>query len=122
MSASEFPSGASDAAESYDSEEAAIPVRAAPVVREDLLTYMETYARLEPERQVSVYARTTGLVDRLRLEEGDRVSRGQVLVELEREEASLLLRASRADHAEAVWRWGFPLSTSRSTTTDCSGC
>ena len=76
QSASESPSGASDAAESYDSEEAAIPVRAAPVVREDLLTYMETYARLEPERQVSVYARTTGLVDRLRLEEGDTVSQG----------------------------------------------
>ncbi len=101
QSASDSPSSEGGAAAAADHPETAIPVRAVPVVREDLLTYMETYARLEPERQVSVYSRTAGLVDRLRLEEGDTVSLGQVLVELEREEASLLLRASRAEHAEA---------------------
>ena len=104
LSACQDPEAESDSGGAADSKpptETAIPVRAAPVVREDLLTYMETYARLEPERQVSVYSRTAGLVGRLLLEEGDTVSQGQVLVELEREEASLLLRASRAEHAEA---------------------
>ena len=79
----------------------AIPVRAEPVVREDLFTHLETYARLEAERQVTVRARMTGLVERLHVEEGDKVKPGQVLVELEQEEASLQLRQSRAEYEEA---------------------
>lgn len=80
---------------------AAIPVKAEPVVRQDLLAYLETYSRLEAERQVTVLARTTGLVQRVHVEEGDRVNAGQVLVELDQEEASLRLRQARAEHAEA---------------------
>lgn len=101
QSASDPPSGGDGAAGSEDHVETAIPVRAAPVVREDLFTFMETYARLEPKRQVTVYARRDGLVERLLLEEGDSVRSGQALVELEREEASLLLQEARAEHAEA---------------------
>ena len=80
---------------------AAIPVRAEPVVRQDLFAYLETYARLEAERQVAVLSRTTGLVERLRMEEGDSVRLGQILVELDPEEADLRLRQSRAQYDEA---------------------
>jgi multidrug efflux pump subunit AcrA (membrane-fusion protein) len=61
----EIASTADEGAASKEVVETAIPVRAEPVVREDLFTYLETYARLEPVRQVTVYARTTGLVERL---------------------------------------------------------
>lgn len=80
---------------------AAIPVRAEPVAREDMHAYMETYARLEAERQVSVLARATGLVQQLSVEEGDSVMEGQLLVELDRAQASLQLRQSQAALDEA---------------------
>ena len=80
---------------------AAIPVRAEPVAREDIHAYMETYARLEAERQVSVLARATGLVQQLSVEEGDSVMEGQLLVELDRAQASLQLRQSQAALDEA---------------------
>ena len=80
---------------------AAIPVRAEPVAREDMHAYMETYARLEAERRVSVLARATGLVQQLSVEEGDSVVEGQLLVELDQEQASLQLRQSQAALDEA---------------------
>ena len=80
---------------------AAIPVRAEPVARQDMHAYMETYARLEAERQVSVLARATGLVQQLSVEEGDFVMEGQLLVELDRAQASLQLRQSQAALDEA---------------------
>jgi len=80
---------------------AAIPVKAQPVVRQDMLAYLETYARLEAERQVTTLARTTGLVKRLLVEEGDAVKAGQVLVELDQEEASLRSRQAQATYQEA---------------------
>jgi len=80
---------------------AAIPVRAEPVARQDMHAYMETYARLEAERQVSVLARATGLVQQLSVEEGDFVTEGQLLVELDRAQASLQLRQSQAALDEA---------------------
>ena len=80
---------------------AAIPVRAEPVAREDMHAYMETYARLEAERRVSVLARATGLVQQLSVEEGDSVVEGQLLVELDRAQARLQLRQSQAALDEA---------------------
>ena len=80
---------------------AAIPVKAEAVVREDMHAYLETYARLEAERQVSVLARATGLVEQLSVEEGDPVVEGQLLVELDRAQASLWLRQSQASLEEA---------------------
>ena len=80
---------------------AAIPVKAEPVVRGDMFAHLETYARLEAERQVTVLARTTGLVERLRVEEGSTVRAGQILVELDPEAANLQLRRAQAALAEA---------------------
>lgn len=80
---------------------AAIPVKAETVSREDMHAYLETFARLEAERQVTVLARATGLVEALDVEEGDRVREGQVLATLDQEEASLRVRQMRLAHEEA---------------------
>jgi len=75
----------------------AIPVKTEKVRRGDMDAYVQTHARLEAERSVEVLARATGLVEELAVEEGDRVSEGQVMVRLEKEE--LQLRMQQAEVA-----------------------
>ena len=58
---------------------AAIPVKAENVVRGEMNAYVETYARQEAEREISVLARASGFLEELGAEEGDRVETGQVL-------------------------------------------
>ena len=70
----------------------AIPVRAERVVRGDITAFLETHARLEAERWVDILARTTGPVTRIAVEEGDRVTAGQVLASLDQEEMKLRVR------------------------------
>lgn len=82
-------------------ETAAIPVKGDTVTRADMSAYVETYARLEAERQVSVLARTTGLVKALTGEEGDKVRQGQALIQLDKEELNLNLRQVQAAFDEA---------------------
>ena len=71
---------------------AAVPVRAEPVIRGTITAFVETHARLEAERWVDVLARTTGLVTKITVEEGDRVVVGQVLARLDQEESKLRIR------------------------------
>jgi membrane fusion protein, multidrug efflux system len=71
--------------------EAAIPVKTEVVRRGDMVTYVQTHARLEAERQVDVLARATGLVETIAVEEGDRVREGDILVRLGKEELKLRL-------------------------------
>lgn len=78
-------------------EEAAVPVKTAAAMRGDISSYIQTHARLEAERWVGVVARTQGMVERLLVEEGDRVSEGDVLVRLDKVELSL-----RVQQAEVV--------------------
>ena len=85
--------------------EAAIPVKTQAVTRGDISSYIETHARLEAERWVSVIARTQGMVEQLRVEEGDRVAAGEVLVHLDKvelnlrvQQAKVLLDDARATH------------------------
>ena len=88
---------------------AAIPVRAEAVERGDISAYIQTYARLEPERWVNVVARAAGLVTELRVEEGDQVGKGKVLARLDREELQLRveqvvvsLEQARASHERTL--------------------
>jgi membrane fusion protein (multidrug efflux system) len=71
---------------------AAIPVRVESVTRGDITAFVETHARLEAERWVDILARTTGLVEQIAAEEGDRVVAGQVLARLDQEEMRLQVR------------------------------
>ena len=69
--------------------EAAIPVKTAAVARGDISSYIETHARLEAERWVTVVARTQGTLEELLVEEGDRVGEGRLLARLDKTELSL---------------------------------
>ena len=76
---------------------AAIPVKAEAVQRGDVALYVQTHARLEAERWVSVVARVQGMVTELAVEEGDEVAEGNVLARLNKEE--LALRVEQAEVA-----------------------
>ncbi|MCY3736965.1 MAG: efflux RND transporter periplasmic adaptor subunit [Gemmatimonadaceae bacterium] len=84
--------------------EAALPVRTQAVERGEITSYVETHARLEAERWVEVVSRAQGLAERLRAEEGDLVEEGQILLHLEKEEASLRVRQAEValDQARAA--------------------
>lgn len=82
-------------------EEAALPVRTEAVERGEITSFVETHARLEAERWVEVVSRAQGLAERLRAEEGDLVREGQILLHLEKEEASLRVRQAEVALAQA---------------------
>lgn len=75
--------------------EAALPVKTVAVERGEITSYIETHARLEAERWVEVVSRAQGLAQHLRAEEGDRVTAGQLLVQLEQDEARLQLEQAK---------------------------
>ena len=62
---------------------AAVPVGVVEVVRGDIIATMTFSATVESERTVVVYPQTSGLVEEVLAEEGDRVSAGQVLLRLD---------------------------------------
>lgn len=80
---------------------AAIPVKAEKAVRGEMNSYVETYARLEAEREISVLARSTGFLQELGVEEGDRVEVGQILVRLDKQELDLRMRQVQASYNES---------------------
>jgi membrane fusion protein (multidrug efflux system) len=61
----------------------AIPVEVQPVTRGPIESVLRTFATLEAEQEVKVYARTGNRVVELKVEEGDRVEKDAVLVRLD---------------------------------------
>lgn len=75
-------------------QETAIPVEAGTAARRPIVASYTGTATLEPERQAQVVAKTSGVLLRLHVEEGDRVKAGQLLAELDPER--LRLEVARA--------------------------
>jgi membrane fusion protein (multidrug efflux system) len=61
----------------------AVPVEVAPVTRGPIQSIIRTSTHLEAESEVKVFARTANRVTRLLVEEGDLVTKDQILVQLE---------------------------------------
>ena len=87
------------------SEEPAISVRTGHVLREPISSLYSTSATLRADRQATVIARTRGVVERLAVEEGDRVNTGQALAYLENDEQRIA--AARAASTEETARRDF---------------
>ena len=71
---------------------AAIPVEVMPVERGDIAATLLTYTSLEAERLVDVISRTQGLVKTISVEEGDKVTKGQPLAQLDTDVLKLTLQ------------------------------
>lgn len=74
--------------------EVVIPVEATTPTRGDIAMYFETTTRVEAERMVDVSAKASGRCEKVFVEVGDLVKTGQVIAELEKNEAQALYSQS----------------------------
>lgn len=70
-------------------DKAPIPVEVVAVARGDIQQTYRTITTLEAENDAQVVARSTGLLESILVEEGDRVEKGQLLAQLDIEQLSL---------------------------------
>jgi len=80
---------------------AAVPVEVVPVVRRGIASYIETNGTLEADNEVDIVARTAGPLVELLAEEGDDVTRGQLLARLDDIEYRTQLEIARVTKNEA---------------------
>jgi len=80
---------------------AAVPVEVAVVERREISSYIETNGTLEAENEVDLVARVTAPIVDLRVEEGMRVDKGQILARLDDRELRVRSEISRATLDEA---------------------
>jgi len=73
----------------------AIAVRVAAVVQQPLSSLYSTSASLRAERRAIITARARGVIQKLLVEEGDRVTAGQGLAELDNEEQRIAVARAR---------------------------
>ena len=95
---------AENEAETEEDEEVAVPVEVAEVTAGPIASYISATANLVAEDQVKVLSEAEGRVERLLVEEGDSVTKGQVLAVLVQDEAKIAmskveLKASNASAA-----------------------
>lgn len=88
-------SDAKDKDEKDKDEKAPIPVEAAAIETGRISSYISATANLVPESEVRVLAEWEGRVDRLNVEEGDRINKGQVLAELARQDGEITLQKAK---------------------------
>jgi RND family efflux transporter MFP subunit len=81
--------------------EPAISVEVADVAREPISSLYSTSATLRADREATVIARTRGVVERLAVEEGDRVGQGQALAYLEDDEQKIAAARARTTEETA---------------------
>ena len=84
-----------------EQEEPAIAVKISPVTLESISSLYSTSATLRADRQATVIARTRGVVERLVVEEGDKVSSGQPLAYLENQEQKIAAARARSTEEKA---------------------
>ena len=77
-----------------DAKVLAVPVETTTPHRGDISTYFETTTRVEAERRVDVSAKANARCTEILVEEGDEVTTGQIMAELERDEAQASYRES----------------------------
>jgi len=81
----------------FKAEEGGLQVETGPA---ELMTIVETVnatGRIQPETQVNISADVSGKIVRLEVEEGDRVDKGQLLLELDRERHLAAVESSEAN-------------------------
>lgn len=79
-------------------DEDRIPVEAATVEAGAISSYLLFSSNLETEEMADIYSRIQGLVEKINVEEGDYVKKGQVLMELEADEHGLAEEKARINY------------------------
>ena len=87
----------------FGGQTAALPVVTADVVRETVSSFLVATTTLTPERAIDVVARAGGAVVEVLVQEGDAVREGQLLAQLDQDDARLALAEAQA-HYENIQR------------------
>ncbi len=74
---------------------APIPVEAIAVETGRISSYISATANLVPESEVRILAEWEGRLDKLNVEEGDRIHKGQILAELARQDGEIALNKAK---------------------------
>jgi membrane fusion protein (multidrug efflux system) len=77
-------------------KEETIPVEVTRVEKGNISAYFTGTASLEAENEAMVVAKTGGIVERIFVEEGDKVKKGQVLAQLDDDKLTLELKEAEA--------------------------
>ncbi|UCF04684.1 MAG: efflux RND transporter periplasmic adaptor subunit [bacterium] len=80
---------------------ALIPVEVSRIQQRDMTDYILASTTLEALREIEVFSKTTGIVEELRVEEGDAVAAGDTLIVLDEREARLNHRKAEISFKEA---------------------
>ena len=80
----------------------AFPVEIAPVATEDVQYAIDAVGSLEPQEEVRVTSRVSGVVEKLHFEEGSKVTPRTVLAEIDRSRYRLLADRARASQEKAA--------------------
>ncbi|MFQ5603891.1 MAG: efflux RND transporter periplasmic adaptor subunit [bacterium] len=81
-------------------EEELIPVEITTAKTGDISSFILLSSNLETERMTDVYARVQGLVEEIYAEEGDFVSKNQILLKLEADEYELAEAKAKVDYEQ----------------------
>lgn len=77
------------------------PVEVFTVRRQKVLKVLDFIATLEPRQEALIVPKVSGLIERMYVQEGDLVKKGQVLAEIEKADYELALRQASASLREA---------------------
>ena len=98
----------SNAAQAHGKDDVARPVKVAPVRQETIHRAVEVVGTLAAVDEVTVSSEAEGRVSRLLNDLGDRVTAGQVLMELDREKPQYNFDEQKAALARALAQYGAP--------------
>ncbi len=83
--------------EKKEEEKYAVPVETATVMKGDVSSFYSTTATLEAPEEARVVTRISGLVESIKVEEGDRVTQGQLLAVIDAKRQRYDLARSQAE-------------------------
>ena len=97
------------AKERFKGDYEAVPVEITRVKRSDIEIFLVNNCTLEPEKQVDIAAKISGIVKNILVEEGHYVESGKSLAELDDEESILAFKEAKVkkDIAERVYKRSF---------------
>ena len=96
----------SETAQARGRDEAAKPIKAEPVRQETVRRSVEVVGTLAAVDEATVSSEADGVVSRISVDLGDRVTAGQVMVELDREKAEYNFAEQKAAVARALAKYG----------------
>jgi membrane fusion protein, multidrug efflux system len=80
---------------------AAVPVSVTSIQEGEVSSYITSTANLVPENDVKVLAESQGKVAEVRVEEGDRVAKGEILAQLDQGDAEITLKKAQVKASNA---------------------